>query len=58
MVCPFINGDDNRCGEKLKLDCIDFAVEVCGDDFTQCAIFWEIVAARREAAQREAAPAA
>ena len=48
MVCPFVNGDDCRCAEHLNLDTIDFAVAVCGDEFTGCEIFWERMAALRE----------
>jgi len=48
MVCPFIDSDDSRCSENLKLDNIDYAVAVCGNDFTQCAIFWEVMTRIRD----------
>ena len=41
MVCPFIESDDSRCSDNLKLDKIDYAVSVCGNDFTGCPVFWE-----------------
>jgi len=58
MVCPFIDGSDRRCVRNLKLDRIDYAVAVCGDDFAQCPIFWELLAEKRKAAEKHAAPAA
>jgi len=60
MVCPFINSNDPRCAAKLKLDRIDYAISVCADDFTQCPIFWEKVARKRDEsrAQKSAAPTA
>lgn len=48
MVCPFVNGDDSRCAENLKLDKIDFAVAVCGDEFTRCEIFWQMMSRMRD----------
>ena len=58
MVCPFINGEDERCAAKLKLDSIDYAVAVCGDEFAQCPIFWELLARKRDESEKHAAPAA
>lgn len=48
MVCPFINSNEPRCAQNLKLDRIDFAVAVCGDDFTKCEIFWEMMSKMRD----------
>ena len=47
MVCPFVNSEESRCADNLKLDRIDFAVAVCGDDFTKCEIFWEMMSKMR-----------
>jgi hypothetical protein len=41
MVCPFIDSDHAHCAEHLKLDKIDYAVAVCGNDFTVCPAFWD-----------------
>ena len=58
MVCPFINGEDSRCGENLKLDRIDFAVAVCGGDFTKCEVFWEKMSRIRDESKAGRAPVA
>ena len=52
MVCPFINSDDARCSHNLKLDTIDFAVAVCGDEFTKCEIFWQMMSRMRDESAR------
>jgi len=41
MVCPFIDSDHAQCADNLKLDRIDYAVAVCGNDFTVCPVFWD-----------------
>ncbi len=48
MVCPFINGDEKKCAENLKLDTIDYAVAVCGDEFTRCEVFWRMMSRTRD----------
>jgi hypothetical protein len=48
MVCPFINTEDVKCADNLKLDKIDFAVAVCGDEFTRCEIFWQMMSKMRD----------
>ncbi len=48
MVCPFINSNEERCAQNLKLDRIDYAVAVCGGDFTKCEIFWEMMSKMRD----------
>jgi hypothetical protein len=58
MVCPFINSEDRRCVRNLKLDRIDYAVAVCGDDFAKCPVFWELLAHKRNDAEKHATPAA
>ncbi len=58
MVCPFINGEDKRCAAKLKLDNIDYAVAVCADDFTECPVFWELLARKRDESETHTTSAA
>lgn len=58
MVCPFIDGDDQRCADSIKLDKIDFAVAVCGNDFTVCPVFWEQMNRVRNDSDATAKPAA
>ncbi len=58
MVCPFIDGEDRRCARNLKLDRIDYAVAVCGDDFASCPVFWELLARKRDEAKKHRAPVA
>ena len=43
MVCPFIESDESRCSDNLTLDKIDYAVAVCGNDFTGCPVFWDLL---------------
>ncbi len=57
MVCPLIDCEESRCAEHLKLDNIDYAVAVCGNDFTQCPVFWDVMTRLRDesAAKRPSA---
>lgn len=58
MVCPFINCDDARCAENMKLDKIDVAMTLCGDDFTTCQVFWEQMSRIRDGGRAEHTTAA
>lgn len=58
MVCPFIESEESRCSENLKLDRIDFAVAVCGDEFTKCELFWEMMSRMRDDRAAKRAPVA
>ena len=39
MGCPFLDKPYKQCLPYLTFDNVDWATQVCGDDFTACPIF-------------------
>ncbi len=45
-MCPYIDLNDERCGEKLTLARIDEALEESGGEYGQCPIYRALMAER------------
>jgi len=58
MVCPFIDSDERGCADNLKLDRIDYAVAVCGNDFPTCPVFWQLMTRVRDESRKRIEPVA
>ena len=52
MVCPYLDLEDRRCAENLRLDHLDRAYQVCGGEFTHCPVFERLYAAPQRSLMR------
>ncbi len=52
-MCPYAECDDLRCKERLTVRNLDYAMDYCAGDYTQCPIYREKKACQdtRERAQ-------
>ena len=40
-MCPYAEGDDLRCKERLTVRNLEYAMDYCAGDYTQCPIYRE-----------------
>lgn len=40
-MCPYAESDDLRCKERLTVRNLDYAMDYCAGDYTQCPIYRE-----------------
>jgi hypothetical protein len=49
MPCPLLDHNEPRCNQFLRIDQLDYVLNVCGDHFEHCPIYQEIAARERDA---------
>ena len=52
-MCPFLERGDDRCAERINLECLIEAFRFCAGDYERCATYHEIRLERIAGQQRE-----
>jgi hypothetical protein len=42
MACPFLELSFKKCRKNLTIKSLDKALELCGNDYTECRVYQEL----------------